>query len=150
MEIILLEKIENLGALGDKVSVKSGFARNFLIPTGKAKYATKANVEEFEALRAELEKAAAELLTAAQARASKFSDVSVTIEAQAGNEGKLFGSVTNSEVADAISKASGEVVEKRQVRMPDGPLRLLGDYEITIHLHSDVDAVVKVTVVEEA
>ncbi len=141
--------MDNLGALGDKVSVKSGFARNFLIPSGKAKYATKANVAAFEALRAELEKSAVDKLAKAEARATKLGELEVRIEAQAGTEGKLFGSVTNSEVAAAISKAAGEKIEKREVRMPDGPLRMLGDYEIAIHLHSDVNAVVKVTVIEE-
>ncbi len=149
MDIILLEKVENLGALGDKVSVKAGFARNYLIPSGKAAYATKENVAEFEARRAELEKAAAEQLAHAEARAEKLNELEVTIPAQAGTEGKLFGSVTNSEVAAAISEAAGTAVEKREVRMPEGPIRQVGETEITVHLHSDVDAIVKIIVIEE-
>ncbi|MGV6858131.1 MAG: 50S ribosomal protein L9 [bacterium] len=149
MDIILLEKVENLGSLGDLVSVKAGFARNYLIPSGKAAYATKSNIAEFEARRSELEKAAADLLAAAEARATKLNELEVTIPAQVGTEGKLFGSVTNAEVAAAISGATSEEVEKREVRMPEGPIRQIGETEITVHLHSDVDAVVKIIVVEE-
>ena len=148
MEVILLDKVENLGNLGDKVSVRPGYARNYLIPSGKAKYATKENIAEFEARRAELEKAAAESLAAAQARAAKLVDLEITIPAHAGNEGKLFGSVGTAEIAEAIS-ATGVEVEKREVRLPEGALRSTGEYEITIHLHSDVNADVKVIVVPE-
>lgn len=146
MEIILLEKVENLGALGDKVSVRSGYARNYLVPQGKAKYATAQNIAEFEARRAELEKAAVEALSAAQSRAQSLEGMVVEIPAHAGSEGKLFGSVGTQEVADAIV-AKGVQVEKREVRMPEGAIRSAGDHEITLHLHTDVDAVVTVKVV---
>ena len=146
MEVILLEKVENLGALGDKVAVRSGYARNYLVPYGKAKYATAENIAEFEARRAELEKAAAEALSAAQSRAQSLEGVSVEIPAHAGNEGKLFGSVGTQEIADAVS-AKGVEIEKREVRMPEGPIRVAGEYEITLHLHSDVDVDIKVNVI---
>ena len=149
MEVILLEKIENLGGLGDKVKVRSGYARNFLIPQGKAKYATAANVAEFEARRAELEKAAAEALAAAEARKEKVDGLELTITAAAGGEGKLFGSVGTQDIADAIQAAAGVEVEKREVRMPEGAIRQAGEYEFEVHLHSDVDAKIKVTVVGE-
>ncbi|MDX5332709.1 MAG: 50S ribosomal protein L9 [Gammaproteobacteria bacterium] len=149
MEVILLEKIENLGGLGDKVKVRAGYARNFLIPQAKAKYATAENVAEFEARRAELEKAAAEALAAAEARKAKVDGLEVTITAAAGGEGKLFGSVGTQDIADAISAAAGVEVEKREVRMPEGPVRAAGEYEFEVHLHSDVDALVKVIVVGE-
>lgn len=148
MDVILLDKIENLGNLGDKVSVRPGYARNYLIPSGKAKYATKENIAEFEARRAELEKAAAESLANAQSRATKLADLEVTIPAHAGNEGKLFGSIGTAEIADAIS-ATGVEVLKKEVRLPEGALRSTGEYDIVIHLHSDVDADVKVVVVAE-
>jgi len=148
MEVILLDKVENLGNLGDKVSVKSGYARNYLIPGGKAKYATEANIAEFEARRAELEKAAAKSLDAAQARADKLADLEITIPAHAGNEGKLFGSVGTGEIAEAIS-ATGTEVAKREVRLPEGALRSVGEFEIQIHLHSDIDTMVKVIVVAD-
>lgn len=146
MEVILLEKVENLGGLGDKVAVRSGYARNYLIPGGKAKYATAQNIAEFEARRADLEKAAAESLASAEARAEKLNGLTVEIGAHAGSEGKLFGSVANGEVAEAIT-AAGVAVEKREVRMPDGAIRAEGEYAITLHLHTDVDAVVTVNVV---
>ena len=148
MEVILLDKVENLGDLGDKVAVRPGYARNYLIPSGKAKYATKENVAEFEARRAELEKAAAEALASAQARADKLADLEITIAAHAGNEGKLFGSVGTAEIADAIS-ATGVEVAKKEIRLPEGALRSTGEFDITIHLHSDVDTEVKVIVVPE-
>ncbi|MGV6818389.1 MAG: 50S ribosomal protein L9 [Thiotrichales bacterium] len=148
MDVILLDKVENLGNLGDKVSVRAGYARNYLIPGGKAKYATAANIAEFEARRAELEKAAAETLAAAEARKAKLEALEITIPANVGSEGKLFGSIGNAEIADAIS-ATGITVEKREVRLPEGALRATGDYEIGLHLHSDVDVVVKVAVVPE-
>ncbi|MGB9669811.1 MAG: 50S ribosomal protein L9 [Halothiobacillaceae bacterium] len=148
MEVILLSKVENLGNLGDVVKVRNGYARNFLIPYGKAKAATKANVAEFEARRAELEKAAAEALAAAQARAAQLEGVSVTIAGKAGTEGKLFGSIGTAEIADALT-AAGHAVEKREVRLPTGPLRAVGEYEIDLHLHTDVNTTVKVNVIAE-
>jgi len=148
MEVILLEKVENLGGLGDKVSVKAGFARNYLVPAGKAKFATKANIEEFEARRAELEKQAAEALTAAQERQSKLEGMSLVIKAKAGSEGKLFGSISNKEIADAIT-AEGVAVEKREIRMPEGPLRTIGEFTIGLHLHTDIDVTVNVTIEAE-
>ncbi len=148
MEVILLEKVENLGDLGDKVTVRPGYARNYLLPTGKAKYATPENIAEFEARRAELEKAAAEALANAEARRDRLAEMEVTIPAHAGNEGKLFGSVGAAEIAEAIS-AAGVPVEKREIRLPEGPLRQVGEYEIGVHLHTDVDATVKVIVEPE-
>ncbi len=149
MEVILLSKVENLGNLGDVVKVRNGYARNFLIPYGKAKAATKANVAEFEARRAELEKAAAEALAAAQARAAQLEGVSVTIAGKAGTEGKLFGSIGTAEIADALTVA-GHAVEKREVRLPTGPLRAVGEYDIELHLHTDVNTTVKVNVIAES
>lgn len=148
MDIILLEKIENLGALGDKVSVKPGYARNFLIPQGKAKFATAENIAEFEARRAELEKAAAEALGAAQARQDQLNEKTITITAKSAGEGKLFGSVTNIDIVDALV-ADGLEVERKEVRMPEGPIRAAGSYEISIHLHTDVNAVITVEVLAE-
>jgi len=148
MEVILLEKVGKLGALGDKVTVKSGFGRNFLIPYGKAVPATAANVEQFEARRAELEKAAAEKLSAAQARAEAFADKEVTIVAKAGDEGKLFGSIGVRDIADALT-AAGMAAEKSEVRLPEGPIRTTGEFEVALHLHTDVNSTVKVVVVSE-
>ncbi len=149
MEVILLSKVENLGNLGDVVKVRNGYARNFLIPYGKARAATKANVAEFEARRAELERLAAEALASAQARAAAIEGVSVTISAKAGAEGKLFGSIGTAEIADALT-AAGHEVKKREVRLSSGPLRSVGEYEIELHLHTDVNTTVKVNVVPEA
>ncbi len=148
MEVILLEKVGKLGGLGDKVTVKSGFGRNFLIPYGKAVPANEANVAEFEARRADLEKAAAEKLSAAQARADELNEKSVTIASKAGDEGKLFGSIGVRDIADAVT-AAGTEVSKSEVRLPEGPLRAVGDYEITLQLHSDVEAVINLTIVAE-
>ena len=148
MEVILLEKIGKLGALGDKVAVKSGYGRNYLIPYGKAVPATKTNVAEFETRRAELEKVAAEKLTAAQARAETLNEKEVTITSKSGDEGKLFGSIGVRDVADAIT-AAGVEVNKSEVRLPEGPLRAVGEYDITIHVHSDVNAIVKLSIVAE-
>jgi large subunit ribosomal protein L9 len=148
MEVILLEKVGKLGDLGEKVSVKAGFGRNFLVPQGKAVPATKENVAHFESRRAVLEAAAAERLGAAQKRAEAIAALTLTIEANAGDEGKLFGSIGTRDVADCITKAGVEV-NKAEVRMPDGVIRETGEYEITIHLHSDVDQEVTVTVVPE-
>ncbi len=149
MEVILLEKVRNLGNLGDKVNVKSGYGRNFLIPQSKAVMATKENVEKFEARRAELEAKAAEELAAAQARAEKLAEVAeVTIPANAGEEGKLFGSVAASDIVDALS-AAGVEVEKREVLLPEGPIRQLGEFDIELALHTDVTQVIKVKIEAE-
>ncbi|KAB7628365.1 50S ribosomal protein L9 [Alkalilimnicola sp. S0819] len=148
MEVILLEKVENLGGLGDKVKVKAGYGRNYLVPQGKAKPATAENLAEFEARRAELEKAAAELLASAEARKAKLEEMSVTIQSKAGEEGKLFGSVGTQDIADAIT-AAGVEVTRQEVRLPEGPLRNLGEYEIELHLHTDVDATIKLVVEAE-
>lgn len=145
MEVILLEKIENLGSLGEIVNVRSGYARNFLVPQKKAKMATKANLEEFEKIRAELEAAAAEIQAAAEARKAEIDGTAVTITANAGPEGKLFGSVTVAEIADAVAEA-GKTIERSEIRMPEGPIRSTGEYDVLVHLHSDVDATIKVTV----
>lgn len=147
MNVILLEKIENLGGLGDQVAVRAGYGRNYLIPQGKALPATEGNVAEFEARRAELEKRAADALTQAEARAAEVKDLTVTIEANAGPGGKLFGSVGPAEVAKALTDA-GVAVEKSEVRMPEGPLRAIGEAVVSIHFHSDVDADVTINVVE--
>lgn len=150
MEVILLEKVRNLGALGHTVKVKPGYARNFLIPQGKAVYATKANVAKFEAQRAELEKHAAEVQKQALVRqAALVALPSLTLIAKAGEEGKLFGSIGTRDIVDVVAKAGVEI-EKREVCLPEGPLRTLGDHEITIELDSDVSAVIKLTIVAEA
>ena len=149
MQVILLEKITNLGELGDKVAVKPGYGRNYLIPTGLAVPATRDNLEAFEARRAELEKAAAEKLAAAEARKTSIEELSITVGRKAGEEGKLFGSVGTTDIAEAIT-AAGVAVEKQEVRLPEGPLRVAGDYEVALHLHSDVDATIKLTIVAEA
>jgi large subunit ribosomal protein L9 len=148
MEVILLEKVENLGNLGDKVAVRSGYARNFLVPSGKAKYATAENIAEFEARRAELEKAAAEALSTAQARGEKLDGMEITITMKSGSEGKLFGSVGTADIAEAIT-AAGVELAKREVRLPEGVIRMAGEYEIALHLHSDVDSSIKLTIVGE-
>lgn len=148
MEIILLKKVENLGTLGNVVNVRPGYARNFLIPQGKAKMATKTNIAEFEARRAELEAEAGEILAAAQTRKARLDGMVITIQAKAGNEGKLFGSVSNHEIAAAIN-AAGVALERREIRMPNGALRHLGEFEVGVHLHSEVDATVKVVIEAE-
>lgn len=145
MNVILLEKVQNLGSLGDQVTVKSGFARNFLIPQGKAKPATKENIAEFEARRAELEKLAAQALADAQAVYEKMNGVVVTIESVAGDEGKLFGSVGTADIADALSSLGFEV-ERKNVRMPEGAIRFVGTFEFDVELHSDVVASITVDV----
>ncbi len=150
MEVILLDKIAKLGGLGDKVTVKSGYARNFLLPQGKAVFASKANVEHFEARRAELEKQLADNLAAAEAKAAKIVELAeVTIASSAGEEGKLFGSVGTRDIADAITEAGVEIT-KAQVRMPLGTIRETGEFDITLHLHNDVDTSIKVIVIAEA
>ena len=149
MEVILLENIGSLGGLGDKVDVKAGYGRNFLIPKGKAVPATSDNVAAFEARRAELERAAAEALTAAQKRAESLQALgTITIEANVGEEGKLFGSIGTRDIADAVTAAGCEV-EKSEVRLPEGSLRETGEYEISVQLHSDVTAAMTVAVVPE-
>ena len=150
MEVILLDKIAKLGGLGDKVTVKSGYARNFLLPKGKAVFASQANVEHFEARRAELEKNLAEQLAAAQARAAKLTELAeITIASKAGDEGKLFGSIGTRDIADAITEAGVEVV-KAEVRLPLGSIRETGEFDIVIHVHNDVDATIKVVVIAQA
>ena len=148
MEVILLQKVDNLGDLGDKVKVRAGYGRNYLVPTGKAKPATPENIKEFEARRAELEQAAREALQAAENRKAQLEGLEVTITAKAGEEGKLFGSIGTADIAEAVTKA-GVAVERQEVRLPTGPLRSVGEYEIELHLHSDVDATVKVVIVGE-
>jgi large subunit ribosomal protein L9 len=148
MQIILMEKVVNLGNLGDLVRVKDGYARNFLIPSGKARRATPAAMQEFEAKRAELEKAANEKLAAAQEFAARLEGVTVTLARKAGVDGRLFGSVTNYDIADGL-KALGFTVEKSDIRMPDGPLKMIGEAALEVALHTDVIATIKVTVVSE-
>jgi large subunit ribosomal protein L9 len=138
MEIILLEKVANLGNLGDRVKVRSGYARNFLLPKGKATLATASNVARFEARRAELEKAAKDALESAKARAAKFEGFKLSISAKAGSEGKLFGSIGTADIAEAATKA-GQALERSEVRLPDGPLRTVGEHIVSVHLHTDVN-----------
>ncbi|MEQ1487463.1 MAG: 50S ribosomal protein L9 [Methylotenera sp.] len=149
MQIILLEKVGNLGSLGDIVKVKDGYGRNFLIPQGKAKRATEANKAEIAARRVELEKQQAVILAAAQARGEKLATVVVTIAQKAGVDGRLFGSVTNGDIAESLV-AQGFEVTKALVRMPNGPLKTIGDHAVTVALHHDVVVDIKVTVVGEA
>ncbi|MDH5355570.1 MAG: 50S ribosomal protein L9 [Gammaproteobacteria bacterium] len=149
MEVILLENIENLGNLGEKVSVKSGFARNYLVPQGKAKVATAVNIAEFETRRAELEKAAAEAKAAGEARKAAIEALgTIQITAKVGSEGKLFGSIGTVDIADAIT-AAGHQVEKREVRLPEGAIRATGEHQIDIHLYTDIDTTVTVVVIGE-
>jgi large subunit ribosomal protein L9 len=149
MQIILMEKVVNLGQLGDVVKVKNGYARNFLIPQGKAKRATQAAIAEFEAKRAELEKTQADILTAAQARAAKLEGLMLQITQKAGVDGKLFGSVTNADIEDAL-KAQGFEVERSMIRMPQGSLKQVGDHPVTVVLHTDVAAHIVVSVLGES
>ena len=149
MEVILLENIENLGSLGDKVTVKPGYARNFLLPSGKAKPATAENLAEFERIKAELEKAAAEALAIAEQRKSAIEALgSIEITAKVGSEGKLFGSIGTADIADAIT-AAGVEVEKREIRLPEGALRMTGEHSIDIHLYTDVDVTITVNIIGE-
>ena len=150
MQVILLEKITNLGDLGTVVDVRAGYGRNFLIPQGKALPATKDNLATVEARRAELEKQAAEQLAAAQARAEKLTDASVSMAAKAGDEGKLFGSIGTRDIAEAITAQTGVEVEKAEVKLPNGALRNTGEYEIDVQLHSDLMVTIKLAVVPEA
>lgn len=149
MQVILLEKVINLGQLGEVVKVKDGYARNFLIPQGKAKRATEASIAEFEKRRAELEKAQAEVLAQAQEHAAKLDGLMVQITQKAGVDGKLFGSVTNVDISDAL-KAQGFDVPRAAIRMPQGPLKQVGDQQLKVALHSDVIATITVSVLGEA
>lgn len=148
MEVILLEKIENLGGIGDKVKVKSGYGRNYLIPQGKATLATPEHLAEFEARRAELEAKAAEDLAGAEARAAKFEDLSLVIKSKAGTEGKLFGSVGTIDIAEAAT-AAGVEIARSEVRLPEGPIRVVGEHTVEFHLHTDVNVEVQVVVEAE-
>lgn len=139
MDVILMEKVEGLGDLGDRVTVKSGYARNFLLPSGKVKLATAQNVADFEAMRAEFERQAAEVLATAEARRAEIEAIgAVTLPSKAGAEGRLFGSIGPRQIADAITAAGIEVARK-EVRMPEGNIRVVGEYEVGLHLHTDVD-----------
>ena len=145
MQIILMDKVVNLGSLGDVVKVKDGYARNFLIPTGRARRATQANMEAFAAQKAELERVAADKLAEAQARAAKLEGFSVTVSQKAGVDGRLFGSISNADIADALV-AQGHQVTKLEVRMPEGPLKAIGEYPVALGLHHDVVASITVVV----
>lgn len=149
MQVILLEKVTNLGKLGDLVNVRPGFGRNFLIPRGKAVLATDDNKKKFEERRAELQKAEADALSEAQGRSDELNGKTITISAIAGEEGKLFGSVGTVDIAEAISKM-GLAIQKHEVRLPAGPLRALGMHEVVLHLHPDVDATVTINIVAES
>lgn len=149
MEVILLEKVANLGNLGEKVTIKSGYGRNYLVPQGKAVAATADKIKEFEARRAELEKIAEEKLAAANARANALSKLTIVITHKAGDEGKLFGSVGTQNIADAITEA-GAKIEKHEVRMPSGVIRHIGTYDIDINIHSDVTKTMSIEIAAEA
>lgn len=148
MEVILLEKIEHLGAMGDRVKVKPGYGRNFLIPQGKAAAATAENIAEFEARRAELEQAAAKALAAAQARRDQLAGLIIRLSAKAGDEGKLFGSVGTVDIAHAVT-AAGVGVERHEIRLPNGPLRQVGEHAVQLHLHTDVNVEIKLVIEAE-
>ena len=149
MQVILMEKVVNLGGLGDVVKVKDGYARNFLIPHGKAKRATEANLKEFEGRRAELERKANEQLKGAQERGEKLEGQKIEIPAKAGVDGRLFGSVTNADIAEALTKSTGIEVKKADIRMPQGPLKHIGEFPLVVALHSDVLSNITVHVVAE-
>jgi large subunit ribosomal protein L9 len=148
MDVILLQKVANLGNIGDRVKVRSGYGRNFLLPGGKATLATPDNVARFEARREELEKLAREQLSSAEERAAAMKEFKLTITAKAGTEGKLFGSIGTSDVAEAATKA-GFKVERSEVRMPNGPLRTVGEHSVGLHLHADIDVPLTVLIVAE-
>ncbi len=148
MEVILLEKVGKLGGLGDRVTVKGGYARNFLLPQGRAVLANEANVAEFEARRAELEKSAQEALDAATARADALNSQTVSITAKSGDEGKLFGSIGTRDIAEAAEQA-GLTIDKSEVRLPEGPLRTTGDHEVQVQLHAEVFATITVSITGE-
>ncbi len=149
MQVILMEKVANLGGLGDVVKVKDGFARNFLIPQGRAKRATTANLKEFEGRRSELERKANEQLTGAQERGAKIEGLKVDITQKAGVDGRLFGSVTNSDIAAAVKAATGVEIRKADVRMPQGPIKHVGEFPVVVHLHTDVLSHITVHVIGE-
>jgi large subunit ribosomal protein L9 len=148
MDIILLQKVANLGNIGDRVKVKSGFGRNYLLPQGKATLATPDNVKRFEARRAELEKAAHEHMTSAEQRAEALKEFKLVIPSKAGTEGKLFGSIGTADIAEAATKA-GIKIERSEVRLPNGALRTIGDHSVVLHLHADIDVPLAVTIVAE-
>jgi large subunit ribosomal protein L9 len=148
MEVILLEKVANLGNIGDRVKVRSGFGRNFLLPHGKATLATAENVAKFEARRAELERVAHEQLDSAQRRAEDLKDFRLTITAKAGTEGKLFGSIGTSDIAEACTRA-GHPISRSEVRLPAGPLRTVGEHTVDLHLHADIDVQLPITIIAE-
>ena len=148
MELILLQKVANLGNIGDRVKVKSGYGRNFLLPKGKATLATPENVKKFEARRAELEKVAREQFQDAESRAAAFKDFKLQITAKAGTEGKLFGSIGTADIAEACTKA-GHKVSRSEVRLPNGPLRMVGEHVVALHLHTDVDVQLPVVITGE-
>jgi large subunit ribosomal protein L9 len=148
MEVILLQKVANLGNIGDRVKVKSGFGRNFLLPHGKATLATADNVARFEARRADLERAAHQHLSSAEERAAAMKDFKLVIAAKAGTEGKLFGSIGTSDIAEAATQA-GFKVERSEVRLPNGSLRAVGEHTVNLHLHADIDVPLAVTIVAE-
>jgi large subunit ribosomal protein L9 len=148
MDVILLTKVANLGTIGDRVKVRSGYGRNFLLPSGKATLATAANVAKFEARRAELEKAATAQLSAAQTRAEAMQEFKLSITAKAGNEGKLFGSIGTADIAEACT-SQGHKVARSEVRLPNGPIRMVGEHSVVVHLHTDVEVQLPVVVVAE-
>ena len=148
MELILMQKVANLGNIGDRVKVKSGYGRNFLLPQGKATVATPDNIAKFEARRAELEKAAQDELKGAQARAAKLENYKLSLSAKAGGEGKLFGSIGTSDISEALNKA-GHKVERAEVRLPQGPIRQAGEHTVQLHLHTDVTIDLPVIIVPE-
>ncbi|QKT04709.1 50S ribosomal protein L9 [Ectothiorhodospiraceae bacterium 2226] len=149
MDVILLEKVQNLGNLGDRVKVRSGYGRNFLLPKGKAVAATPDNIAKFEERRAELEKALAEAVAAAEGRAAKLEGLSVTIKHRAGDEGRLFGTVSPAEIAEAITQASGEEISRKEIDMGGQSLREVGEYDVRVMLHADVAPAVKVVIEAE-
>jgi large subunit ribosomal protein L9 len=148
MDVILLQKVANLGNIGDRVKVRSGYGRNFLLPKGKATLATPDHVARFEARRSELERVAREELSSAEERAAAMKDLKVTVPAKAGTEGKLFGSIGTSDIAEHVSRL-GFKLERSEVRLPNGPLRSVGEHALSLHLHTDIDVPITVTVVAE-
>ncbi len=148
MHILLMEKVANLGNLGDQVQVRAGYARNYLIPQGKAKYATAENIAEFETRREELQRAAADTLALAETRRTKLEGKEFAVSAKAGGEGKIFGSIGPIDIVQAVKNAGIEL-EKREVRLPNGPIRQTGEYEIELHLHTDVNVRIKLVVLPE-
>ncbi|TLY82649.1 MAG: 50S ribosomal protein L9 [Gammaproteobacteria bacterium] len=148
MEVILLQKVANLGNIGDRVKVRSGFGRNFLLPQGKATLATPENIARFETRRAELERLAREQLQSADERAAAMKDFKLTVQAKAGTEGKLYGSIGTSDIAEALTRA-GLRIERSEVRLPSGPLRMLGEHVVSLHLHADIDVPLHVSIIAE-